>query len=154
MVRARNNLLGVWVLVLGLLFVWMMSAKLHPEALDVRQTIDNNIGRGCKPGLHYSPKKGMLLILAQMAEGKSGGQIWKFTEQRWGELIPSDKIYESTCFAADDGYWSRVLGRDGYLLLSEAKWIVGGGLFIALNVLCAILRQRGRDKLADEIENA
>ena len=152
MTKVRNRLCGVMVLGL-LMFLWL-SASAHMEAVDVTETIDSTFDSICKPGLFYSPVRGMLLIVADMGGGRSGGQIWKFTEQRWGELIPCDKIYQSTCFAADQGYWCRVIKRDGYISLGSAKWIVGSGIFAALGLLCTLLKTLGRDRLAKEIEDA
>lgn len=152
MTKVRNSLCGM--MALGLLLGLWLSASVHPEALDVADVIDSRFGTDCKPGLYYSPMRGMLLIVADLGGGRSGGQIWKFTEQRFGELVPCDTVYESTCFAADAGYWCRVIKRDGYISLGAAKWIVGSGIFLALGVLCSILRKLGRDKLADGIEDA
>lgn len=153
MTAVKDGLFGlVGMLLVGMLI--LMSTGVHPEALDVQDTIDSKFNSDCKPGLYYSPMRGMLLIVADMGSGISGGQIWKFTEQRFGELIPCDKIYESTCFSADQGYWCRVIKRDGYISLGAAKWVVGGGIFIALGALCAILRHLGRDELADGIGDA
>lgn len=155
----RANPLGLimpLLMVLGLgLGLVIMSANLHLEALDVEETIDSRIRDRCAaPGLYYSEPRGTLLVLVQLPNGDTGGQVIRFTEHLRGELVPTDKIYEATCFGACEAYWCRVLQRDGYMPLAAAKYMAPMAIFTYLTALVAWLRARGRGALADAVEDA
>lgn len=143
----------VATLVLGLV---LMASQVHIEAPQVARKIDQ-MARCANTGLYYSEVRGTLLILVDMGGEQVGGQIIRFTEHRYSELVPTDKIYEATCFTAHRSYWCGVITRDGYITLANAKWmagVTGTGLFIALGALVAWLLRRGRQELADAIEDA
>ena len=149
----RNPALAL--LVLAFAVAVLMSAAVHPEAQVVRDAIDNGLKtKPCSTGLYVSPIRGTFLAYTKMANGEYGGQLIRFFEYRHNELIPADKIYECTAFQACGDYWCRVIKRDGFVKLIDAKtgWAFGIGIFTALGALCTWLRSRGRHALADEIE--
>ena len=149
----RNPALAL--LVLAFAVAVLMSAAVHPEASVVVNAIDNGLAkRPCSTGLWVSPVRGTLLAYTLLPNGQYGGQIIRFFEYRHNELIPADKIYECTAFQACGDYWCRVIKRDGFVKLIDARtgWAFGIGIFTALGALCEWLRRRNRNALADELE--
>lgn len=151
MTRTPVILTGFTILV-AILLSALFSAASHPEAVNVYAAIDSNIGSGCRDGLYVSLTRGTLLVVVDMGGGQSGGQVIRFFETRFNDLIPADTIYECTAFQACGDYWCRVIHRDGYIKLASVKWIAPMGIFSALTALAAWLRRRGRDELADAVD--
>jgi len=137
---------------LAILIAILLSAASHPEAVNVYAAIDSNIKSGCRDGLYVSLTRGTLLVVVDMGGGQSGGQVIRFFETRFNDLVPVDNIYECTAFQACGDYWCRVIKRDGYIKLVGARWIAPMGIFTALTALCAWLRRRGRGELADAVD--
>lgn len=149
----RNPALAL--LVLAFAVAVLMSAAVHPEASVVIDAIDSGLAkRPCSTGLYISPVRGTLLAIADLGNGQQGGQIIRFFEYKYNELRPVGRIYECTAFQACGSYWCRVIKRDGFVKLIDARtgWAFGIGIFTALGALGTWLRFRGRYALADEVD--
>ena len=149
----RNPALAL--LVLALAVAVLFSAAVHPEARVVINAIDNGLAkRPCSTGLYVSPIRGTFLAVADLPNGQQGGQIIRFFEYRYNEIVPVDRIYECTAFMACGDYWCRVIKRDGFVKLIDAKtgWAFGIGIFPALALLALWLKKRGRKDMAGKME--
>ena len=153
---AKTGMAVTGVGLVGLMLcVALLSASLHAEAPAVANLIDTNARDICRSGIYIAPARGTMLIMVKNPlTGQTAGQIIRFFEYYYSELVPADTIYECTAFEACDQYWCRVVKRDGYILLADAKWTMPIGIFTALSALVLWLRSIGRDNVADGIEDA
>lgn len=90
----------------------------HAEAPAIRQAYKDGTCEGTE--LYYSASRGTVLVLCAIPKTRQwGGIIFKVTEFRDGapKWLGRD-AYEFTCFAANRGYWKRVIKRDGYVMLA------------------------------------
>ena len=165
--RNNNRVLIVIILAAFLACGWLMMRNghhvdmKHGEAVGLRSVINSSAsstesdGYHSRLSLYYSELHGTLLMLFRMGDWKAAGWVIKITEVQHGQVVSmGHRIYERTCFVADQTYWSAVIARDAYMPIAVSLSIPALiiPLVAALVVVVRKLRGDGHRELADRIE--